>query len=196
MQPFKKPDLNAPRYRPKKQNILNSDLHKKFITKYPQYKSIVDINLMKNIITTFNTSLWKEAIDKRDGIELPEQLGYIFIGTCPRFKGNNPDRLKSINLGYTVQHQNWESDNNLAKIFYTNYKIKYPFRFSELWSFTGLRDFKRSVAKEYRENWKKYIVVDNMQAVSDLYRKQNFKNYMIEKNNNQIITESYDEFAF
>lgn len=193
MQAFKKPDLNAPRFRPKKHNLLNADLHRRFITKYPKYKDIT-IKQMKEIIMKFNTAIWREVIDNRDGIELPEQLGYVFIGTCKKKIHDNINYHVSAQLGVKVQNQNWESDQYLAKIFYTNYETKYHFRFHELWSFTGVRDFKRAVAKEYPKEWKKYIVIDNMQQVSKLFRKQTVREYF--KSIEEPISESYDEFAF
>lgn len=194
MQSFKKPDLNGPRYRPKKQNILNIDLHKRFLEKYPKYKGVVSHEQMKDIVTSFNTAIWEEVIDNRDGVELPEQLGYVFIGTCPKKIHSNIDYKTSGELGIKVQNQNWESDQYLAKIFYTNYENKYSFRFHELWSFVGVRDFKRSVAKTYPKEWKKYIMMDDTQQTSKIFRKQVVKDFM--KNNIEIIPESYDEFAF
>jgi len=80
---FRKPDLNAPRFRPKKLNILNQDLYQKFIRDTPKYRYL-SYDKFKNIITTMNGMIYQTVIDKRDGVELPEQLGYIFIGTCPR----------------------------------------------------------------------------------------------------------------
>ena len=61
-----------------------------------------------------------------------------------------------------------------------------------MWGFTGVRDFKRTVAKTYPLQWKKYIVVDNMTKVSRLFRKQIATNYNIKKSN--IALETYDEF--
>lgn len=190
---FKKPDLNAPRYRPRKHNLLNQEFYDKFLLKYPKHKD-VDLKKFKEVISTFNGAIWDTAIKNRDGVELPEQLGYLFIGTCPRKKGDNPDYRKSINYGIKTQNQNWESDQYIAKIFYTNFENKYHFKYHELWSFTGVRDFKRTVAHVYPKEWRKYVVIDNMQQVSKLFRKQRYKHY---KEQEKVITpELYDEFAF
>ena len=85
----------------------------------------------------------------RDGVELPDSLGYLFIGTCPPAKGVNTDYSLSKEYGKVLQNKNWETDGNIGKIFYTNYSTKYRFKNRELWQFTAVRNFKRSVAKKY-----------------------------------------------
>lgn len=193
MKEFKKPDLTAPRFRPKKQSILNKDFYKRFIEKNPKYKDIT-LDQVKNVIKVFNGKIWDTVVKERDGIELPEQLGYIFIGSAPHKKGDNIDFKRSIELGRKVQNRNFESDNYLAKIFYTNYESKYRFKFHELWSFTGVRDFKRTVAKEYPKNYKKYILINQDQKVSRLFRKQVYKDIVKEETTMKL--ETYDEFDF
>ena len=68
---YKKPDLNAIRYRPDALTFLTNTLFKDFKTKFPEYNKVSNKDLSK-IIKTFNTNIWKEAIKYRDGIELPE----------------------------------------------------------------------------------------------------------------------------
>lgn len=188
---YKIPDLNAPRYRPKRLNLTNTDFYNQFIKDNPKYSKL-DIKNFKKVIELFNGKIWKNVIEKRDGIQLPEQLGYLFIGTCPRKKGENTDYNKSRKYGIKIQNQNWESDQYTAKIFYTNFETKYRFKNHELWGFVGLRDFKRTVAKVYPENWKKYVVVDNMMKISKLFRTENFKQYKTKETQN--LLENYDEF--
>ena len=89
---FKAPDLNAPRYREKVLGLLNSNLIKEFKEKYPVYENIDDTKL-KKIIKLYNTKLWEEVINNREGVELPDSLGYLFIGTCPA--------AKSVNTNYS-----------------------------------------------------------------------------------------------
>lgn len=190
---FKKPDLNAPRYRPKKTNLLNKAFYEKFLDKYPKHQEISSEKL-KEVVTKFNGAIWENVINSRDGVELPEQLGYIFIGTCPRKISANPNFAQSLKAGVMSQNQNWETDHHVAKIFYTNFETKYRFKFHELWGFTGVRDFKRTVSQTYPTKWTQYVVIDNMQHVSKLFRKQRYKQY---KEQEKVITpDSYDEFAF
>lgn len=188
---YKKPDLNAPRYRPKKLNLTNVNFYNKFIEDNPKYSHIT-LEQFKDVIKIFNGLIWKTVVDERDGVQLPEQLGYIFIGSCPKKKGDNTDYKKSGYYGVKVQNQNWESDQYTAKIFYTNYETKYRFKNHELWGFKGLRDFTRATAKAYPIEWKKYIQVDNLTKISRLFRVEKFKhNKNIETSE---LLKDYDEF--
>ena len=187
---FKKPDLNAPRYRPTKLNLTNVDFYKKFIEENPKYSGLT-IGQFKEIIATFNGLIWDTVVNERDGVQLPEQLGYLFIGSCPR-KKNNVDFDKSKKYGVVLQNQNWESDQYTAKIFYTNYETKYRFKNHELWGFKGVRDFTRTVGKTYPQEWKKYIQMDNLVKASRLFRKH--KTEIKKKIETQDLLKDYDEF--
>jgi hypothetical protein len=83
----KKPDLNAPRYRPKKLNFTNVEFYNRFIEEHPKYANVT-ADKFKEVINSFNSKIWETVIENRDGVELPEQLGYLFIGTYPRKKSN------------------------------------------------------------------------------------------------------------
>lgn len=188
---FNKPDLNAPRYRPKKLNLTNQEFHSKFIADNPKLASIT-MDQFKQVINTFNGMIWENVVASRDGVELPEQLGYLFIGTCPARKKESVDYKKSMEYGVRIQNQNWESDNYLAKIFYTNFETKYRFKNHELWMFDAVRDFKRTVGKTYPLEWKKYVVVDNKKKISKIFRIHRYKAF--KKNETALLLEDYDEF--
>lgn len=166
---FKKPDLNAPRYRNKTLGLLNADTCKEFKNEKPMYANIDDKKL-KNIIKLYNKALWEGAIENRDGVELPDSLGYLFIGTCPPTKSVNIDYSLSKEYGKVLQNKNWDTDGNLGKIFYTNWSTKYRFKNRELWRFVACRDFKRSVAKEYPKNWTKYLKMKTKFRIAHLYK--------------------------
>lgn len=168
---FKTPNLKAPRYREKRFGLLNSKIFEEFKENHPMYSQI-DNNKLKKVITLYNEKLWNGVIENRDGVELPDSLGYLFIGTCPPAKGVNTDYSLSKEYGKVLQNKNWETDGNIGKIFYTNYSTKYRFKNRELWQFTAVRKFKRAVAKKYPENWTKYIVMQNKGRVTDLYKKE------------------------
>lgn len=190
MRQCKKPDLNAPRYRPKKLNFTNVEFYNRFIEEHPKYANVT-ADKFKEVINSFNGKIWETVIENRDGVELPEQLGYLFIGTCPR-KKSNVDFSKSKEHGVIIQHQNWESDNYAAKIFYTNYETKYRFKHHEMWGFSGIRNFKRNVAQTYPVNWKKYVMVDNLVRISRIFRKEKYKEFL--KNETLDLLNNYDEF--
>lgn len=189
---FKKPDLSAPRYRISRLLLLNKKLHERFIKKFPEHAEL-SCDDFKNIIKTFNTNIWQTTITNRDGVELPEGLGYSFIGTCPSPKKFNTDPIASGKYGVKITHRNFESDNFLAKIFYTNFASRYKFKDREVWRFIGHRNFKRAVAKAYPENWKMYIQVDNFQRIHHLFNKY-FKKVIAIKLS-KPVTDEYNEFA-
>lgn len=188
---YKKPDLNAPRYRPTKLNLTNTEFYNKFIEDNPKH-SHVTLKQFKDVIKTFNGMIWEGAIKERDGIQLPEQLGYIFIGSCPRKVKENTDYYKSSQYGVKIQNRNWESDEFVAKVFYTNFETKYRFKNHDLWGFKGLRDFTRSVAAVYPTDWKKYVQVDNLLKVSRLFRME--KERHAQKDQTAELLKNYDEF--
>ena len=191
MRTYKKPDLNAPRYRPSKLNFTNIGFYNKFLEEHPNY-AFLTYEKFKEVIKTFNGKIWETAIQDRDGIELPEQLGFIFIGTCPRAAKENINYKKSEHYGKVIQNQNWESDQNIAKIFYTNYIPKYRFKNHKLWQFVAVRDFKRTVAKVYPTDWKKYVVVDSKEKINQRFRI--LKQVDDKKIETEMLLENYDEF--
>lgn len=187
------PDIHAPRFRKKTKRTLGKamieDIQSKvFAAKYLSEEQI------KNIIKEFNTELYNTAINSRDGVEIPSQIGHLFIGTCPRSKSKNVNFKKTAEIGKTVQHINWETDSYLAKIFFTTYASRYKFKNNELWGFTGTRKFKRSLAKIYPEKWNTYIQVDPFKKISTLFRS---KLYNIERSENTAENlKMYNEFEF
>jgi len=170
MSNFKKADLNAPRFRNKSTQLLNKDTFKKFKEKYPKHNDM-KLKDFKKIVNTFNGNLWDAVIRNRDGVELPESLGYLFIGSCEIPDKMNPDYKSSLENEKLINHKNWESNNYLAKIFYTNYSLKYRFRDRELWNFSPVRQFSREVSKSYPTLYSKYVVINKKTKVSKLFKK-------------------------
>lgn len=190
---FKKPDVKAPRCRGTAIRIISNSFLKEFVQKHPQYKNL-DVSKLKKILKCFHGKLWDHTVNNRDGVELPENLGSLFIGTCGSPKKYNTDFGNSIRGDFRHRHRNFESDNYLAKIFYTNYNSRYKFKFRELWSFSATRDFKRTVAKVYPEKWKTYVYVESGRNIARYmanHRKNEYFKYMKE---NFEIDESYNEF--
>jgi hypothetical protein len=191
MREFKMPDLKAPRFRPQVHNILNKKFFDSFRKKYPKYKEMKDFELRK-IIKYFNNQVYQTVIDNRDGIQLPESIGWLFIGTCQQSKKVNVDFAKSKKYGVQVTNKNWESDGKLAKIFFTNYALKHKIKNREFWSFTACRDFKRAVAKSYPENWTTYVVVDATQRLKLNYQKAIYKDIALKKQDEGL--KNYNDF--
>jgi hypothetical protein len=191
MREIKAPDLNAPRYRPKCLDVLQKTFYKEFRKTHPKYAHLSD-RVIKDIIREVNGKIWQTVIDERDGVELPEQLGYIFIGSCPAPKKENINYHLSAELKKAITHRNWESDQYLAKIFYTNSATKYRFVFSSVWGFSPVRQFSRTVAKHYPENFNKYLHVDDYKKINNVFRRKSIKMYLQQKD--KITLETYNEF--
>ncbi len=187
----KAPNVKAPRFRGERDGTVNSAFCKTLRSKVSSAKSLSDAEI-KRMIYGYNGLLWQTVIDVRDGIEMPAQLGHVFIGTCPKKKGVNMNYKLSKEYETLIQHRNWESDNYLAKIFYTSYNSRYSFRHKELWSFKPTRSFTREVARTYPILWKKYLQVDPRLKISAMFRKH------VDKQERQEVAkqsmESYNEF--
>jgi hypothetical protein len=191
MKEFNNPDVKGARFRPDVFNVFNPKLVKEFKKRYPKYKDL-DYKLLKEVMRKFNNAVFQGVIDTRDGIQLPEQLGWLFIGTCQQSKKTNVDFAKSKKYGVTITNKNWETDGKLAKIFFTNYAPKHRMRNREYWGFTACRDFKRTVAKTYPENWNTYIVVDATQRLKLAYSKAVYNEIKLKETTKAL--ENYNEF--
>jgi hypothetical protein len=191
MKEFKKPDVKGPRYRPDAQNILTKKFFEDFKSKHPKYKHLENAEL-RVVIKKFNEALFQNVIDFRDGMQLPESIGWLFIGTCQTSKKTNIDFAKSNKYGVTVTNKNWETDGKLAKIFFTNYAPKHKMNNREFWKFVACRKFKRSVAKTYPENWNTYVVVEPNRKLKLTYQKSFLKELAIKNEKKKL--ESYNEF--
>lgn len=191
MKEFNKPNLTAPRFRPEVYNVLSIEFFEKFKKNNPKYKNI-DNKMLRTIIKTFNQQVYQTVIDNRDGIQLPESIGWLFIGTCEASKKENVDFAKSNKYGVRVTNKNWNSDGKLAKIFFSNYAPKHKMRNKEYWKFVACRDFKRTVAKTYPENWQMYVVANPKVKLEHVYNREMYKQLKLKQTNKAL--ETYNEF--
>jgi hypothetical protein len=191
MREFKKPDLKAPRFRPEVHSVLNKDFFDDFRKKHAKYKDYTNAEL-REIIKAFNKMVYTNVIEKRDGVQLPETIGWLFIGTCQKSKKANVDYAKSNKYGVTVTNNNFDTDGKLAKIFFTSHAPKHKMKNREFWSFVACREFKRAVSKNYPENWNMYVVVDATTKLRQIYQKRMARNIAISKENQAL--KSYNEF--
>lgn len=189
---IKQPLLSAPRFRRSRLHILNSDLLDNFREKYPQYSEVSN-DVLSRIIKTFHGDMINTVKDNRDGVELPEGLGFLFIGACPApKKKESVDVALSLKLNKRVRHRNFQTDDLIAKIFYTNFAAKYRFSNRELWQFKGSREFTRAVSAAFRENWMNYIKVDSYQFINKMFKKAKQKEVI--KALPTTVDEHYNEF--
>jgi hypothetical protein len=187
------PDIKAPRFRKTTKKTVVNDMVKHVQSQVFAAKYLTETQI-KNIILEYNKEIWNTVIEKRDGVEIPSQIGHLFIGSCPRKKSKNVDFKTSEKYGKVIQHMNWESDQFLAKIFFTTFASRYKFKNNELWGFHGIRDFKRTVAKEYPKKWNSYVQVEPRMKISSLFRSRLYK---IERNESaEEGLKTYNEFEF
>jgi len=190
---YKTIDLSAPRFNEKSLSLCNRKTLKHFFKKHPEYAN-VSPDLLQDIIYTFNGMLYQNVIDNRDGTQLPESLGSIFIGSCKPAKKENLDKGKSQKYDTRIINRNLDTDGYVAKIFYTNYEEKYKFKHRELWVFKGSRNFTRTVSKAYRVDWPKYIMVEEYRKIASLFRNTKLKDLKARDLPNKPIAEDYNEF--
>lgn len=188
---FKGPDVKGKRFREDIYHMLTPKFYKEFKEKYPKYKDIDNKDLRKICIAIHNLFI-ETVIDNRDGVQLAESLGNIFIGTCQSSKKKNIDFGKSTKYGVVVTNTNWDTDNKMAKIFYSNFATKYNFLNRQCWGFKGSRRFKRSVAKTYATNWPIYIQVDPNKKIKQMFTKEMKKEYLQNMQKEKLKT--YNEF--
>jgi hypothetical protein len=148
--------------------------------------------MLRKVIKRFNQVLYQKVIDTRDGVQLPEQIGWLFIGTCQQSKKDNIDYAKSKKYGVKVTNNNWDTDGKLAKIFFTNYAPKHKMKNREFWGFTACREFKRAVSRSYPENWNMYLQVLSKAKIDKVYNSAVYKDYLNKVSNNAL--KSYNEF--
>lgn len=191
MKDAKKLDLHAPRFRRIAEGTLNREFISIIRESVPAAKNLTAAEI-KEIISTFNGVMWQMVVDKRDGVEIPEQIGHLFIGTCPPKKHKNVDYKTTLEYMKVIQHRNWESDQHLAKIFFTTYGTKYRFKNNELYGFVPTRDFKRTVGKTYPERWKQYVQVDPNMKMAGLYRSLQY--HMDRQESAKAQVDTYNEF--
>jgi hypothetical protein len=191
MKEFRKPDVTAPRFRPEARNVLTKEFFNLFKQKNPKYKGIDNADLRK-VIKKFNQTVYQTVIETRDGVQLPEQIGWLFIGTCQQSKKENIDYAKSLKYGVRVTNKNWDSDGKLAKIFFSNHAPKHKIKNREFWSFVACREFKRSVAKTYPENWQMYVVANPQTKLQWAYSRTTYKDVKLKETAKAL--QNYNEF--
>jgi len=187
--PYKKADLNAPRIKHKIKGLVTVDFYAVLTKKHPHLKAIPYMKI-KNILNVFHKECQEAIISNRDGIELPEGMGFMSIASCPA-----PDRSVNVvlskQLGYEVGYRNLKTDGYMAKIMYSNIESKYKFANRKIWGFMAIREFKRNVAHTYPDNWTIYRQMYKGEKIREQYRKAKAAEARAKKRD---IVESYNEF--
>ena len=191
MNAFRAPNVKGPRFKATSYDVLNKETYKKFIEKYPEYANVSEATFRK-VIKEFNQSLWRTALDERDGIELPQSMGHLYIASCEASTKENVDYNKSAKLGFKVFHRNLSTDGKIAKVFYSNHSNRFNFANKNLWAFRAGRIFSRTLTKEYPEKWHTFVLKEKFRK-GEVLKKSKRKIYLKEKSK-ESATEDYNEF--
>lgn len=168
MSNFKAPDVKGPRFRPKWKSYLKRETFKDLESEYPE----VNFKGFSEIIKCFNKNLVQGMIDSREGVELPQGLGYVFMGSCKPPKRSMIDYLASAKYGKQIRHRNLGEDGRLLKLFYTNCTSKYKFRSRQIWSLKFCKPVRKRCSIAFKENWPFYTEVDDVLKVSAYFKKK------------------------
>lgn len=166
---FRKPDVKAPRFRWGHTQIINKKLFEKFKEKYPNHSNI-NYKTFISVIKKDNEKILDLALENRDGVELREFLGNIIIVSCQSTKKSPINYKESRITGKIIIHKNWDSDNRMVKIMYTNCVKKFGFENKNLWGFKAVREFKKRVSEMFKLDYTKYLQIDNRSKLSDIIK--------------------------
>jgi hypothetical protein len=152
---FNIPDRKAKRLKKKSCRIAIQKCVLQFRKDYPEYKHITEAEY-RNIIKGVNISIKDNVLTTRDGVELPEELGYLVL-TAYKSKKRLLDKGSSEKYGTKIYHTNLAADGLNVKVTYSNDRMKYKLVNRELWGFIPARTFKLDVSKVFKKDWKKFI---------------------------------------
>ena len=172
---FNEPNRKGPRFRRNLKKVINPEFLKRLKKEHRDLSlSNKDIRL---IMDTFH-QLCKDVIcETRDGLELPEQLGVIFIGAM---KPKNP--LMNERKAHIFK-KNFPIPGWLCKIVYSNYSTKYKFKNAMFWGFEAGRTLKKQASEAFSKNYKKYVILDSHTRINKIYYAANDKVREIVKQN-------------
>ncbi len=169
MRSSKKPDVKAPRCRKNVVTTISAEMFNEFKVKYPKYKDLTFAEF-RNVIKHHSEKIYETVIHTRDGVKLPENLGILVGSSCRKVGSDSPYKSYSTANGEKLE-ANLKTDGLLGKIFYTNYTEKGILKDRVLWSFTPIRQFKRSFSANFENNWMNYILVTKGDNVSKMFAK-------------------------
>ena len=189
----KQPDLKAPRFRYDSVNTLD-DVFISHIKETNTIAKKLSGSQIRNIVKTFNETIAETVINHREGVDLPNMMGRLFIGSCKKTSSNIDFKTTLEHGGRILQHRNYESDNYIAKIFYIISHMSYGFLHHEIYGFKGCRNFTRATSKAFKIDWKKYIEVDPTMKLKSIYNKAKIDGYR--KKQTEELLKIYNEFEF
>lgn len=195
---YKAPHPNAPRRSKRPVGYVTMTFSRRawlrFNKEHPELK-ISDAEKL-NIVETFHENLWKECVENRNGVLLPERMGKLEIITYKASRKRlKIDRVTSKNLGYVV-HKNpvLKDDGKKAFVDFITKSESYNMINKALWGFIPLGTFMRAKNAAFSENRGKYKGDKNNRAAG--YRKDLFYKKLFARENDEEVLKTYNEFDF
>lgn len=186
------PDIKAPRFRKTYLNVINPEFINEFISEFPEYKDLKELESAEKTTKTvklFNEYICKHVIDNRDGIDLPERLGVVFVAS-KKPKTNMTDLGQSMKLNQIVKNLNLETNGLRSTILYSKHSRNHGITISTIWSFFPCRNFKRAVSKAFKSNYNMYRRIERKYEIERLFKER--KGVTIKRD--IPVYKSYNEF--
>lgn len=139
---------------------------------YPNLEKYSDTQI-KNLIYRFNREVLLEQVAcTREGVELPGNLGHIFLGTFGHMKEGNElvNVVESVKQGKRVYYTSNHTDGHSCKVYYTNTAVKLRFENADYWGFTACKHLRKRCSAEYSKQWQKYFKVTKTRFISAFVR--------------------------
>jgi hypothetical protein len=188
-------DKKAPRFRKTRMDLISMELAEEFLKEFPQYADKEELKSKRafgNLIKNFNSAIWGHTIENRDGIDLPERLGVLFVGA--KTSVYTPvDYGETNKYGTEVLMHNYESNGLIGKIFYSRHSRNHGMTIRTIYSFKPCREYSLAVRDAFRNgDCRKYRRVENKKQLQILFEER-----MRNRNRQQGygMLDNYNEFA-
>lgn len=153
-----------------------------FETKYTKDCSIV--------IKEFHKDLMKAVATERYGVELPLNMGKLFVISYKSRPYTN--FIKFSKEGELSKFTNNHTDGHTCKIVYQNSDRKYQLKDKKIWDFEVCTEFRKIVSKEFAKDYTRYIFSPNRVKINNNNLKNIYKQHEDKKIEKFLLT--YDEF--
>jgi len=203
---YKEPDRFAPRYRPTvfsvfKKNVIKDKSKKsgyfyRLYKQFPNLRKYTKTQIRQYVINFNRQAIMPEVLNTREGVDLPGNLGVIFLGTACHVTPENMGitLIHSGRAGKAVPFNTIPSCGNIGHIYYTNTTKKIRFDNARYWGFQADRIFNCGIGEVYPANYQKYVRISKLRYISSLVRSSKTKDYI--KEITQEARKQYDELQF
>lgn len=174
MKRYKIVDRKAPRFRRAKYryNLVNQDLWREFIKSTGISISWDDFRKINECI---NLEIKQEAIDSREGVLLPEQMGNVWLGLF-KLKERPLNEQYARNTGQHATYFSFETSGLQGKIVWDFDRVRYKVKNNEFWAFIGHRDFKTEASHKFKENPELYSRIVPIITLGEFYKSLKLEN--------------------